>query len=76
MVAVCFPADQKIGPGDRFLVKELAKVRRTVEVRGGHQDRPGRSPSGSPSTCMDIAALGAETGTDWAEIVPVSAVSR
>ena len=31
MVAVCFPCDQKIGPGDRFLVKELAKVRRTVK---------------------------------------------
>jgi GTP-binding protein Era len=31
VVAVCFPADQKVGPGDRFLVTELAKVRRTVK---------------------------------------------
>src|SRR5690242_16736684 len=30
VVAACFPADQKIGPGDRHLVTELAKVRRTT----------------------------------------------
>ena len=32
VVAVCFPANEKIGPGDRFLVNELAKVRRTMKV--------------------------------------------
>ena len=32
VVAVCFPADEKIGPGDRFLVSELAKVRRGARV--------------------------------------------
>src|SRR6201990_2303787 len=32
VVAVCFPANEKIGPGDRFIVQELAKVRRTVKV--------------------------------------------
>ncbi|HVK27136.1 MAG TPA: GTPase, partial [Nocardioides sp.] len=32
VVAVCFPADEKIGPGDKFLVNELAKVRRTTKI--------------------------------------------
>src|SRR3954467_13301417 len=32
VVAVCFPADERIGPGDRFLVGELAKVRRTTKI--------------------------------------------
>ncbi len=32
VVAVCFPANEKIGPGDRFIVNELAKVRRTTKV--------------------------------------------
>ena len=32
VVACCFPANEKIGPGDRFLVSELAKVRRTTRV--------------------------------------------
>src|SRR5881275_2335021 len=31
VVAVCFPADQKPGPGDKYLVSELAKVRRTTK---------------------------------------------
>ena len=32
VVAVCFPANEKIGPGDRFIVSELAKVRKTIKV--------------------------------------------
>ena len=32
VVAVCFPANEKIGPGDRFIVSELAKVRRTTKI--------------------------------------------
>ena len=32
VVAVCFPANEKIGPGDRFIVTEMAKVRRTTKV--------------------------------------------
>ena len=43
VVGVCFPSDEKIGPGDRFLVSELAKVRRTTEGRDRHQDRPGHA---------------------------------
>ena len=54
VVAVCFPANEKIGPGDRYLV--------TPEQLANH--------------LMDIAALGEETSTTWAEIVPVSAVAN
>jgi GTPase len=74
VVAVCFPADQKVGPGDTYLVTELAKVRRTVKVAVATktdlvtQERLAQH-------LLDIAALGESTGTDWAEIVPVSAVS-
>src|SRR4029450_9807127 len=32
VVAVCFPSDQKVGPGDRFIVTELSKVRRTTKI--------------------------------------------
>ena len=51
VVAVCFPANEKIGPGDRFIVSELAKFRyrsggqynAPVTIRtpygGGHQGR-------------------------------------
>lgn len=74
VVAVCFPADEKIGPGDRFLVTELAKVRRTVRIAVATKTDL-VSPEQLAAHLVDIAELGRETGTDWAEIVPVSAVS-
>ena len=74
VVAVCFPADQKPGPGDRFIVNELAKVRRTVKVAVATKTDL-VTPEELASHLMAIDALGRETGTDWAEIVPVSAKS-
>src|SRR3954466_11753249 len=32
VVAVCFPSNEKIGPGDRCIVTELSKVRRTKKL--------------------------------------------
>jgi GTPase len=74
VVAVCFPADEKVGPGDRFIVSELAKVRRTPKVAVVTKtDLAG--PQRIAEHLADVAALGAETDTTWQEIVPVSAVS-
>ncbi|MDR7251069.1 GTP-binding protein Era [Nocardioides sp. BE266] len=74
VVAVCFPANEKIGPGDRFLVTELAKVRRTTRIAVATKTDL-VTPEQLATHLMDIAALGEETGTTWAEIVPVSAKS-
>jgi len=74
VVAVCFPANEKIGPGDRFIVTELAKVRRTVKVAVATKTDLA-SPEQIAQHLLDIAALGSSTGTTWAEVVPVSAVS-
>ncbi|GAA1929912.1 GTPase Era [Nocardioides lentus] len=74
VVCCCFPADQEIGPGDAFLAGEVAKVRGTVFVALATKtdlvdgERLARH-------LMAIDALGRELGLDWAEIVPVSAVS-
>jgi GTPase len=74
VVAVCFPSDEKIGPGDRFIVSELAKVRRTTKIAVATKtDLVG--PERIGEHLLAIQQLGAETGTDWAEIVPVSAVA-
>jgi GTP-binding protein Era len=75
VVAVCFPSDEKIGPGDKFLVKELAKVRRTTKIAVATKTDLA-DPERIANHLMDIAELGRETGTDWAEIVPVSAVAN
>ncbi|MBS42098.1 MAG: GTPase Era [Nocardioides sp.] len=73
-VAVCFPSDQKIGPGDRFLVTELAKVRRTPKVAVATKTDL-VAPERLGEHLLEIAALGAELGIDWQEVVPVSAKS-
>ncbi|HWU33382.1 MAG TPA: GTPase Era [Marmoricola sp.] len=74
VVAVCFPADQKPGPGDRFIVSELAKVRRTVKVAVATKtDLVSKEQLGEH--LLAIADLGRTTNTEWADIVPVSAVS-
>lgn len=74
VVGVCFPANEKPGPGDRFLVNELAKVRRTTKIAVATKTDL-VTPEQLADHLMAIDALGRETGTDWAEIVPVSAVS-
>lgn len=74
VVGVCFPANEKIGPGDRFLVNDLAKVRRTTKIAiATKTDLVDRERLGQH--LLDIAELGRETGTEWAEIVPVSSVA-
>jgi GTP-binding protein Era len=74
VVAVCFPANEKIGPGDRFIVQEMAKVRRTLKVAVATKTDLA-SPDQIGRHLLDIAALGESTGTTWQEVVPVSAVS-
>ena len=74
VVGVCFPANEKVGPGDRFIVKELGRVRRTIKVAIATKTDLA-SPERIGEHLLDIAELGRETGTEWAEIVPVSSVA-
>ncbi len=74
VVAVCFPSDEKIGPGDRFIVTEMTKVRRTTKIAVATKTDLA-SPQRIGEHLLDIQRLGEETGTEWAEIVPVSAVA-
>jgi GTP-binding protein Era len=74
VVAVCLPANEKVGPGDRFIVNEMAKVKRTTKVAIATKTDLA-TPEQLGQHLLDIQKLGVETGTDWAEIVPVSAKS-
>ena len=74
IVAVCLPADERVGPGDRFLVTELAKVRRTTKMAIATKADLA-SPDQMAEHLTSIAALGLDTGVDWAEVVPVSAAT-
>jgi GTP-binding protein Era len=74
VVAVCFPANEKIGPGDRFIVNEMAKIKRTRKVAVATKTDLA-TPEQIGLHLLDIQKLGAEAGIEWAEIVPVSARS-
>ncbi|MFL6134228.1 MAG: GTPase Era [Nocardioidaceae bacterium] len=74
VVAVCFPANEKVGPGDRFLVTELAKVRRTTKLAVATKSDLATTER-LAEHLLSIARLGEETSTTWQEIVPVSATS-
>lgn len=74
VVAVCFPANERIGPGDRFIATEMAKIKRTVKVAIATKTDLA-TPEQIGAHLLDIQRLGEEIGVEWAEIVPVSAVS-
>jgi GTPase len=72
VVGVCLPADQRVGPGDRFLVSEVAKVRRTPKIAVATKADLA-SPDRMVEHLASIDALGHDLGVHWDEIVPVSA---
>jgi GTPase len=72
VIALALPADELIGPGDRYIAAELAAVtsaRKVVLVT--KTDRVERDPL--IEALAAAAALGTDVGVDWSEIVPVSA---
>jgi GTP-binding protein Era len=72
-VGLCLPADQRIGPGDRFIAGELAQLRATPKIAiVTKSDLVGRARLAEQ--LIATADLASSTGGEWAEIVPVSAV--
>jgi GTP-binding protein Era len=73
VIGFCLPADQKIGPGDRFIAKELAGIKKTPKVAIVTKTDLVDSKT-LAEQLIAIDQLGKELGLEWAEIVPVSAV--
>jgi GTPase len=74
VVAVCFPANERIGPGDRFITGELSRIRRRTKLAVATKTDLA-TPEQLAAHLIAIDRLGRDAGTEWAEIVPVSAVS-
>lgn len=74
-VGVCLPADQKIGPGDTYLVGELAKLQRVPALVAVATKSDLVGPTRMAEHLMAIQALEEKLGITWAHIVPVSSVT-
>jgi GTP-binding protein Era len=72
VIGFCLPADQKLGPGDRFIARELAGIKKTPKVAVVTKTDLVDSER-LAEQLIAVDQLGRELGFDWAEIVPVSA---
>jgi GTP-binding protein Era len=73
VIGFCVPADEKVGPGDRYIAAELAEVRRTPKIAIlTKMDKAG--PEQIREQLLALVELGKEVGIEWADVVPVSAV--
>jgi GTP-binding protein Era len=74
VIGVCLPADQRIGPGDTYLVGEIAALPRKPQLVAVATKSDLVSPTRMAEHLMSIAALEEKLGIRWEHIVPVSAV--
>ncbi len=69
VIGFCVPADEKVGPGDTFIARELVEIRRTPKIAiVTKTDRVGKEELAQQ--LLRVSKL-----ADFAEIVPVSAVA-
>jgi GTP-binding protein Era len=74
VIGFCVPADEPVGPGDRFIVTELAAARRTPKVAVVTKtDLVDHATVGA--RLLEVAELAERAGFEWAEVVPVSAIA-
>jgi len=73
-IGLCLPANEKIGPGDKYLIKELASLR-SKPVLGVATKTDLVSSDQLAKHLLDIQNVGAEAGLNWRDIIPVSAKS-
>lgn len=75
VVGVCLLCDQRIGPGDKFIIQELAKLERRPIFVALATKTDLVSKERQLSHLVDVAAVAEELGIEWAEVIPCSATS-
>ena len=75
VVAICFPANEKIGPGDRRIAENANKLRKGIKRVAIATKTDLASPERIAEHLLDITRLGADLGIEWAEVIPVSSVA-
>ncbi|WP_168207453.1 GTPase Era [Microlunatus elymi] len=75
VIGVCLPANQKIGPGDSYLVGEIAQLPNRPRLVAIATKADLVKSDRMAEHLVRIQALESELGIEWAHIVPVSAVA-
>lgn len=75
VVGVCLPANQRVGPGDTYLVGEIAALPKRPQLVALASKSDLVQPARMAEHLMRIAALEEELGIRWASIIPVSALT-
>jgi len=76
VVGVCLPANERIGPGDRYLVGELAALPKKPSLVAIATKSDLASPDRMAEHLASIGALESSHEITWADIVPVSVPQR
>lgn len=74
VVGVCLPCDQRIGPGDKFIIGELAKLEHRPILVALATKTDLVSKERQLSHLADIGKVAGEMGIEWAEVIPCSAL--
>ncbi|MDQ7992939.1 MAG: GTPase Era, partial [Propionicimonas sp.] len=75
VIGVCLPASQRIGPGDEFLVGEIAKLPKRPAMVALATKSDLVKPQRMAEHLLRIASLEEKLGIRWESIVPVSALT-
>lgn len=74
VIGVCLPASQRIGPGDEYLVRQIAELPRRPRLIAVATKTDLVTPARLGQHLTRIASLEEALGIRWESVVPVSAV--
>jgi len=74
VIGLCVPADAEVGPGDRYIAAELARLAGATPLLGIVTKVDAAPRERVAAQLLALRDLGAATGAEFAELVPVSAV--
>ncbi len=67
VIVMCIPADQKIGPGDKYIVEELSKYKKPKIALVTKSDATSKE-----QILERLVEINSELLLDWNEIIPIS----
>ncbi|MFT3875290.1 MAG: GTPase Era [Propioniciclava sp.] len=75
VIGVCLPCSQRVGPGDEYLLREIASLPRRPKLVALATKTDLVGPERIAQHLIKIASLEEELGIRWEAIVPVSALT-